>query len=539
MSDNGFIVKFRDAPLILRKDTSEALRKAIEAQEKEQKRLRLAQLKDLEWAAECRSSFKYFVAEFWDLIEPGTELISAKHIDAICDVMQAFGRDLIKRLVINIPPGHAKSNLISVLFPAWMWLVNPSWSALFGTYESSLAERDSKRTREVIKSERYQKILRLLNQSWTIKHDTDTLDLFANTASGFRMTAGSRGRGTGWRVDCVVADDPLNSIDAKSKAARDHAHYWLTKSLSSRHKNPRNAKILVIMQRLHVDDPSGHLLRTGTFEHLCLPSEFNPAKRSVVRDVDKNIVWSDWRKEKGELLFPELYTREVLDLARKTMGSEAYEGQHNQNPTPPEGGTFKKRYWRFWRADGQGEKCPRPDGCYDGDARVAPSQFDNIVISLDAAFKDGKNNDYVAFVVVGVKGADRYVLHVTRRKLSFTDTVSEMRRLCSLYPHAFKKLVEDKANGTAVINTLQSEIAGIIAIEPQGGKESRAAAAQPQIESGNVYIKDGAPWVDDFVQEFADFPLGSHDDQVDALCQALIYLMNSPALTRAIAMSKW
>lgn len=504
---------------------------------------RLFRLDAIDSALECRDNFKFFLVEHWDLIEPSMPLIDAPHIDAICTTIQAFGEGRIKRLVINIPPGHAKSNIISVAFPAWMWLRDPAWRSLFGSYEAELAIRDSKRTREVITSEKYETIKRDLGLTWQLKDDSNRQDLFVNTASGFRMATSVGGKGTGWRVDCTVADDPLNAQDAKSEAKRESSVHWFTKTLSSRHKDPRNAKMLIIMQRLHTEDLSGVLLRSGTFEHLCLPSEYNPDRPSRVYATDaqgnRSLLWEDWREERGELLFPFLYTREALDAKKRIMGSEAYEGQYNQQPTPPEGGAFKRKFWRFWKPDGVRAETNmvRPEGSTKQPAIPLPV-LEQTIISLDAAFKDGAKNDFVCFVVIGVHKADRFILDVLCKKLSFTATLTEFRRLVAKYPRALRKLVEDKANGSAIINTLSSEISGILGVEPQGGKESRAAAVQPQIESGNVYLCEGADWVDEFIQEFADFPLGAHDDQVDAVSQGLIYLSASPAMSRAIAMSK-
>ncbi len=477
-------------------------------------------------------------------------MIETWHLRDICEILEAVHRQEIRRIVFNIPPGHGKSNVLSVAFPAWKWALEPAWRVLCASYEANLSKRDSIRTADVLKSEWYRE--NFIGRDargvprWVLKKDTE--DWVINSASGFRMATSVGGKGTGWRADTIIIDDPLNSLEARSEAARAEARYWLDKAISSRLKDPRAGQILLIMQRLHADDPAGHVLRQGGWEHFCLPSEYESKRKSrvYVRRPDPDTgepvkvqVWEDPRTVDGELLFEELYTPEVLAAAKVTMGSDGYAGQHQQRPTPEEGGMFKKPYWRFWKPDGLAADgtVPRPDGCYKGPAVPLP-MLEQQIISLDAAFKDGKKNDYVVFLVLGTHKANRYVLDVVRGRMTFTKTVATFRVLAERYPRALRKLVEDKANGTAIIDTLASEIPGIIAVEPEGGKESRAAAIQPYVEAGNVFLPEGAAWLDEFVQELADFPNGSHDDQVDALSQALIYLAASPAMARAMAMSK-
>jgi predicted phage terminase large subunit-like protein len=217
----------------------------------------------------------------------------------------------------------------------------------------------------------------------------------------------------------------------------------------------------------------------------------------------------------------------VAQDARKILQGSGYAGQHQQRPAPDDGNRFKKAWWRFWKADGMPDVQERPEKCYAGPARVLPT-LHRIIISLDATFKDTDGTDFVVFQVWGTHFADRFLLDQSRARRSFTATLVEFKRLCVKWPHARRKLVEDKANGSAVIDTLKSKIAGIIAVNPEGGKESRAAAVSPEIESGNTYLPDGAPWLDDFVTEFAVFPNGSNDDQVDAASQALLDLSGGP-----------
>jgi predicted phage terminase large subunit-like protein len=354
--------------------------------------------------------------------------------------------------------------------------------------------------------------------------------------------------------NCVVVDDPLNATDAYSKAERDAVIYWWDSVMSSRVNNKMRDSFVIIMQRLHEDDLSGHILSKpdkAGYQHLCLPSEYDPRRKSVTfkqrRDpvsgevVERTPFWEDPRTEPGDLLFPQRYPRAVLEDEKtpgKGMGPEAYAGQHDQRPAPAEGLFFKKSWWRFFRSEGNPPATTmRPAGCTELPAVVLPAgyKFDRIILSADCAFKDTAKSDYVVLMIIGSKGPQRYVLHRERGRFDFVTTCDRIRALCALYPRMGSKYIEDKANGTAVINVLTTEIPGIIPVNPEGGKESRAAACQPTIQAGQVYLPEGAAWLDEFVDETAGFPKSKHDDQVDALTQGLIALAGSPDLARLLA----
>lgn len=494
-------------------------------------------------AEKARRSLHEFVRLAWPVVEPATAFIDNWHVGAICEHLEAITRSELTRLLINVPPGHAKSLLVTVLWPAWVWTHRPAWRGLFASYAYDLAERDSVRCRTLIRSDWYQVFME--TGAWRIVADQDTKGYFVNSASGFRFSTSVGAQATGWRGDAVIVDDPLSAKEAPSKLARQEAIYWWDKVMSSRLNDMNRGARVIIMQRLHENDLAGHVLAEGGYEHLCLPSEFDPRRRArTYHDLpvgapegrahsqvapapttrERRLLWQDPRTEEGELLFPALFPPSVLAQAKKDLGSDGFAGQHDQRPAPDGGGRFKRAWWRFWKPDGAAsDAARRPEGCSDGPARTVPP-LDTVIISLDAAFKATDSADFVVFQVWGAAQADRYLLAQVRARMSFTETVETFRRLSRDWPDADRKLVEDKANGSAVVSTLQHEIAGILAVNPEGGKEARAAAVQPQVESGNVYLPDGAPWLDAFVEEFAAFPRGRHDDQVDALSQALLDL---------------
>jgi len=325
----------------------------------------------------------------------------------------------------------------------------------------------------------------------------------------------------------VVADDPHDPKEAQSEVQRQAVLDWWDSKMLGSMQDPAKSAHVLIMQRVHHQDLSGYLLAQGGYEHLCLPSEFVPERR-----CSTSIGFSDPRTERGELLFPKRFTQATIDYAKKTPS--IFNGQHQQNPSPQEGGLAKRHWWGFWHYPGS----PLPTQSYqleDGTFRACRSlplpvdaegkqSMDRWLQSWDMAFKDKKGGSFVVGQVFGKKGADIFLMDQFRQQVDFSATLDAVRRLTAKWPQAHEKLVEDKANGPAVISALRHEISGIIEVEPQGGKESRAQAVLPGIESGNVYLPHPAiaPWVTDYIEEWAAAPLGDYWDQIDSTSQALI-----------------
>ena len=225
-----------------------------------------------------------------------------------------------------------------------------------------------------------------------------------------------------------------------------------------------------------------------------------------------------------------------VESEKTALGSFGWAGQHQQRPAPDDGGRFKFAWWRFHKPDGVApdEQFKRPYKCAQAEevpAVALPKRFDQIVISVDCAFKAGATNDRVAMFVVGRDRARRFILDRRVGRYDFGVTKQMIRDLHKTWPRA-TIIVEDAANGPAVVNDLQADIPGVILIRPEGGKESRAAVLSPQVEAGNWFLPDGAPWLDDFLGELATFPNGAHDDQVDAVSQTAVYFRGSPDAAR-------
>jgi predicted phage terminase large subunit-like protein len=379
--------------------------------------------------------------------------------------------------------------------------------------------RDSLKCRRLIESGWYQE---RWGGRYQLTADQNQKQRFENDRAGYRIATSVGGSATGERADVVVVDDPHSVDQASSDAERRTAVEWWNGTMATRLNDFAKGHKVVIQQRLHEADLTGVLLARGGYELLCLPAEFEPERQCAT-----SIGWIDPRVEIGELLWPEKIAHEDLDEVKVTLGSYRYAGQYQQRPSPAQGGIFQRVWWRYWRP-AHLELPPVPVRMPNGGvcsipAVPLPDRFDEMLQSWDLAFKDLETSDFVVGQVWGALRADRFLVDQRRDHMDMPKTVEAIRAMSEKWPEAARKLVEDKANGPAVIAALQHEIPGMIGVNPDGGKIARAQAVSPQCESGNVYLPHPAvaPWVENFIEECAAFPNGAHDDQVDGMTQAL------------------
>lgn len=489
-------------------------------------------------AEQCRRSFKRFVRRAWGEVDPAP-LVWGWHIDALCEHLQAVSEGRIKKLVINIPPGHAKSMIVSVLWPAWHWIRDPSWRVMTASYEIGLAMRDAVKARELISTEWYQTHFAQdpdgYGESWQLSSDQNVKSFYTNDALGFRLCLSVGGKGTGWRGDALVIDDPLNASEAHSKVKRDEVLRWKTETMSSRFNDMANAAEVVIMQRLHEEDLSGFLLKSGEWDHLCLPSEFEVKRHCTCPSCKRgstSIGWRDPRSKEGELLFPAKFSRAVLAAAKKPgtgMGSIAYAGQHQQRPVPAAGGLLLRPWFNYrWRHPGEAEV----EGLVSRPINPRTHKWAKLILVSDLAFKKTQDSDRVACGVWGLYGPDAYLVDLVWERMSFTETLQALLDLRKKWTTNVKvKLseiaIEDKANGSAVVDVLKKKFPGVVAFEPDGGKEARIAGTSTYWEAGNVWLPQEADWVADYIAEALAFPRAAHDDAIDMTASALGRLLTN------------
>jgi predicted phage terminase large subunit-like protein len=464
-------------------------------------------------------SLSEFVRQAWSILEPLTPFVPGWHIDAIIEHLEAVTRGQIRNLLINVPPRHMKSLLVSVLWPAWEWILHPERRWLYSSYAASLSIRDSVKCRTLIESPWYR---RFWGDRYSLASDQNTKTRFDNDRSGYRIATSVGGAATGEGGDRIICDDPHNVQEAESDAIRRGTTDWYDVVMSTRVNDPRTAAKVVVMQRCHQQDLSGHLLEQGGWEHLCLPAEHEGSSRST------SIGFVDPRQIPGELLWRERFGTKEIEALKVSLGSYGAAGQLQQRPSPAGGGIFKRHWFRYWQP--RGANLPPvivrlPDGTEQAIVAIeVPAHVDLQFQSWDCSFKDLLTSDYVVGQVWGRLGAMFFLGDQVRARMDCPATVRAVRELFQKWPGTIAKLIEDKANGSAVIQMLAHEIPGLLPVNPQGGKIARAAAVSPLIEAGNVYLPHPlhAPWVNDFIEECVHFPNGAHDDQVDAMTQALL-----------------
>lgn len=492
---------------------------------------------------DAEESLVSFIELMWPVLEPGRPFVKGWAIDAICDHLQAVTRRQIRKLLINVPPGCMKSLTTNVFWPAWEWGPRrlPHLRYICASYSHDLTLRDNRRCRQVISDIKYR---RLWGDVYTIAGDQDAKGKFENSARGWKVATSVGGAVVGERGDRFIIDDPHNIKVAESEKIREGTLMWFTEVVPTRVNDPEKSVFVVIMQRVHERDVSGLILaRELGYEYLCLPMEFEPDHPHKSRN---SIGFTDPRKEDGELLwperFPQRYVTELKEQLRSWGGGYAEAGQLQQRPAPRGGGMFERKWWRFFKPDGAtwapSGASSRPAGCSDQPATELP-KLDWTVITCDAAFKATGAGSRVSIQVVGGKGPYRFVLDNHTDFMTFTGTINSLMRMVEKWPMATRVLIEDKANGPAIVDTLREKVSGVIPVSPEGGKDARANAISGAVMTGHVLLPENAEWLEDFIQEFASFPAGANDDQVDALSQALIYMLTSPDVARAIAMAKW
>ena len=477
-----------------------------------------------------RRSLYRFLVGAWPTLEHATPLAPGWHLEYVAAHLQAVvmrepGSPVPCNLVVNIPPGTMKSLLTSVVLPAWVWLRNPSWRSIYASANPRVSLRDSMRCRDLVESEWYRDTF---DVKWTLADDQNAKSQFKTSAGGSRLAIGVGAKITGDRADALFIDDPHDAAEVYSKVQREGVLYWYDNAFANRVNSPSDSTRVLIMQRLNSADLTGHVLEQG-WSHICLPMEYEGDKRETfLGRVDPRTV-------EGELLMPTRFPREVVEAEKKRLGTAGSAGQLQQRPVPASGNRFKREWWRFYSPSPVGAVPMRPMGCSEVPARLRPQVFDRYIGSWDMAFKDTDGSDYVVGLTVGCVGAERYVLAMNRARMGFGASQAAVIQQRRDWPLCYEVLIEDKANGSAVIETLSRDITGIVAVNPEGGKESRAAILEPQVEAGNWFLPEGAEWLGDWLEEFASFPLGRNDDIVDSASQIAVRLnQNSDAAYAAM-----
>jgi predicted phage terminase large subunit-like protein len=449
-----------------------------------------------------RTNLSAFTQKVFQIVCPGTPYFHAPYIDLMAEYLVACKNREITRLIINIPPRHLKSISIAVSFPAWLLGQNPSEQIMCASYSYRLSEKHSLECRLVLQQPWYKEIF----PETQLTEDQNTKIKFVTTKRGHRIATSVNGTVTGEGGDFLIVDDALNAKDQMSIAKRDKANIWFDQAYATRLNDKKKGVIIVIMQRLHEDDLTGHLLRKGGWDHLCLPA---------IAEKDEVIEKGNIKLERkiDSLLHPERMGHVELERAKIELGSLAFAGQYQQRPSPEGGGEFRKEWLCFYE-------------------KLALHTL-NFYLLIDPANTKKKKSDYTAMIVVGAGGDENwYIVDIIYDRLNpreREDTLFDLHKkykpkivACESYGMQcdidwFKKAMEDRNYR--------------FNIQPVGGMLSKTDRIRrliryfadhkiylPRVLYRTDYNGKLTDVIDILIHhEYLAFPTGLHDDMLDAL----------------------
>jgi hypothetical protein len=384
-------------------------------------------------AEKYRRSLREFTKAAWPTIEPGVDFQNNWHIDAISDHLEAVVNGDIKRLIINVPPRHMKSISVAVAMPAWTWVSQPHKKFLYASYAASLSIRDSTKCRRLIDSPWYKAHF---GDKFRLTDDQNQKQRFENDKTGYRIATSVNGALTGDGGDLIVIDDPHNSVEADSAKVREGVLEWWDQAMQTRLNDPRTGAFVIIMQRLHEQDLTGHVLSNqlgNEWSHLCLPARYEIGHPTPSRSP---LGFIDPRSAEGELLWPERIDDKTLSNLERSLGTYAAAGQLQQRPSPKGGGILKASWWVPWESE------------------EMPKNIEYVLQSWDTAFESKESSSFSARTTWGVfknQGVMcAIVLEAWYDKVSYPD----LRRIAQeaysdWQPDAV--LIEKKASGQSLL----------------------------------------------------------------------------------------
>jgi len=427
--------------------------------------------------------------------------------DALMDVL--LGKN--KRLMIFQQPRSGKSELVTRRFPAFGLGKRPDLKFMVAAYGSDLANSFNSDAQRIMASQDYQFLFPDTKMPSTskdprrgrYKESSELVELVGNR--GAYKSVGVGGAVTGFGFDIGIIDDPIKERkEAESKTKRDAIYDWYTSTFYTR-RDTMDAAIILTLTRWHEDDLAGRLLKLAKKDPKA--DQWRVIRLPAIADEDSIKNEYDPR-ELGEPLWPKRYSVEDNESLRVNAGPRDWASLYQQSPREEGGNIVKREWFKFYEEN------------------ELPRFWDNLIQSWDFTFKDTKHADFVVGTVWGLKGSKKYLLDRKRKRMGFTESKEAMLVMSSKWPEAYTKLVEDKANGPAIIDALKEDVHGIVPFNPgkYGSKEARAHACAGQFQAGNVVLPKDAYWIDEYINEWLSFPNGAHDDQVDSTTQALIHL---------------
>ena len=451
-------------------------------------------------------SFYEFFKCAWHVLHPSEALIDNWHIKELCDLLQAetvrikAGKKKKQDILINIPPRSLKSMIVTIMWNAWAWLEYTEMKFITASYSAGLAADHSGMTKMVIESQWYQ----FLWPEIELRHDSRAITKYANTKLGSRRATSVGGTVTGAGCDVLIGDDVINPKKAMSIRERTNCIDWWTRTMYNRLNNPEVGLRVIVMQRLHEEDLTGHILaKKMNYKHICIPAE-------VTEDLNPPSLKKFYKKG---LFFPDRFTREILDEYNYEMGSFGYAGQYLQQPSPEGGGIVRTAWFKKFSLLKLEDKAKE----------LGKTLVWNFVI--DTAYTKDETNDPTAVMCYAEFDGETYIRGVNSAFLEFPELVEWLPSYVTEqgYDGNSRIYIEPKASGKSVVQQLKRDTRLNIIEDkpPRDDKIVRLNSISATIQAGKVHLLEHATWLDKFLHEVAAFPRGKHDDQVDCLSMAV------------------
>lgn len=447
-------------------------------------------------ASICKESFFFFVQEFWEVII-NEKPVWNWHIKYLCDELQKIGERVKRReptpyeyYLINVPPGSSKSTIISIMYPMWCWTIDASQRFICSSYASTVSEDLADKSRKIFYSEKYQRYF----PSVGVDRENEAKTKFKNKKGGQRYASSTGSAITGIHAHQIIGDDPVNPQLANSETERNNANKYFDETLSTRKVDKLVTPTIIVMQRLHENDPTGHLIDKGvSYFHICLPAE-----------LDENISPAHLATNYTDgLLDPVRLPFDAIRKLEVSLGSYGAAGQLQQRPAPAEGGILKKKWFGI-------TDLPVPKGV-------------KVNFKLDTAYTEDQTNDPTGFFAYYMLNNIMYIVNAEDHYLEMPDLVAFIPEYVKRHGYTPSSMikVEPKASGKSVVQMLKKGKLNIVeGRSPKDSKITRANAISPTCESGKVVLHRGA-WNDKFLGQLGGFPNASHDEFVDLLCDAV------------------
>lgn len=416
------------------------------------------------------------------------------HVEAIAHALMEVEKGTVRRQIITMPPRTMKSFIASICLPAWLLGRNPAEKIICASYAQDLSNDFSFQMRKLMQSEWYCRVFPRTRLD-PRKQSTDDI---RTTRGGYRFSTSTGGTLTGRGASFIIIDDPIKAKDAHSEVVRENALRWYSGTVASRLNNQRTGRIVVVAQRLHLEDLPGQLMAMGGWQELSLPLVAHQDQQiEVSRDVY-------CFRSAGCILHEARFSNEDIARLRLELGEQDFEAQYNQRPLPPGGALFKLQWLQRY------------------EERPKDYQVEAIVQSWDTAYEVHEGNDYSVCTTWALSGKRYYLLNVLRARLQFHELEKAVYGQREKW-NADVVILERAGSGISLFQNINNRDRQLWChnIGPQGTKLDRASQQSPKFERGEVFVPVDAPWLQVFLDELASFPHCKHDDQVDSAVQFL------------------